>query len=68
MAASCTAWNTPESTLVFTLPSPAISSGWPTAKPTRQPVMLKVFESEWNSIATSRPPGSSRMLGGRSPK
>jgi len=44
MAASCTAWKTPESTLVFTLPTPAISSGCPTAKPTRQPVVLDLWQ------------------------
>ena len=40
IAACCTASNTPESTLVFTCPSPATSLALPHAQPTRQPVML----------------------------
>ena len=39
MPASCTAWNTPESTLVLILPSPAIAPAFPEQNPMRQPVM-----------------------------
>ena len=35
-----------------------------TAQPHRQPVMLYVLLSEWNSIATSRAPSISKMDGG----
>ena len=42
-----------------------MSSGRPTAKPIRQPVIEKLFESEKNSSATSRAPGISKMLGAR---
>ena len=48
--------------------SAATIEGPPTAKPTRQPVMLKVFERLWNSTATSLAPGTWRMLGGGSSK
>ncbi len=45
------------------LVSAPISSGRPTAKPSRQPVIEKLFDSEKNSTATSRAPGISKMLG-----
>ena len=67
MAASCTGWKTPESTLDFTCARVATSSGQPTAMAIRQPVMLKVFDSEWNSMATSFAPSTWRMLGARYP-
>jgi hypothetical protein len=62
-----TARKTPVSMKLFTLESRATSAAFPTAHPRRQPVMLYVLESEWNSRATSRAPGSSRTLGGRYP-
>ena len=40
-----------------------IISRLPHAKPTRQPAIEWLFESEKNSIATSFAPGTSRMLG-----
>jgi hypothetical protein len=52
------------STNDFTFESVSAISGRATAQPERQPVMLYVFESEWNSIATSRAPSISKMLGG----
>jgi hypothetical protein len=55
----------PVSTNVFTFASAPTISGLPTAQPRRHPVMLYVFESEWNSIATSRAPSSSSTLRGR---
>ena len=63
LAANWMAVKMPESVLAFTWPSAAIIGAPPTAKPTRQPVMLKVFERLWNSIATSLAPGTWRMLG-----
>ena len=45
--------------------SAVISSGRPTAKPSRQPVIEKLFEHEKNSRAMSRAPGNSKMLGAR---
>ena len=53
----------PESMLALTCPKAAIMDAPPIAKPTRQPVMLKVLERLWNSIATSLAPGTWRMLG-----
>ena len=50
---------------LFTRASAAISGAPPAAQPTRHPVMLYVFDSEWNSIVTSRAPSISRMEGGR---
>ena len=44
--------------------APTRSPARATAQPQRQPVMLYVFDSEWNSIATSRAPSISKMLGG----
>ena len=44
-----------------------MSSRFPTAHPSRHPVMQKLFESEWNSTATSRAPGISKMLGATYP-
>ena len=55
------------STYDLTLVSAPISSGRPTAKPIRHPVIEKLFESEKNSMATSRAPGISKMLGARYP-
>src|SRR3990172_7066157 len=52
--AICTAWKPPESTLVLTAPRRATAARFPTQKPSRQPVMEYVFESEWNSTPTSR--------------
>jgi hypothetical protein len=40
-----------------------MSSGRPAAQPSRHPVIEKLLESEKNSIATSRAPGTSKMLG-----
>jgi hypothetical protein len=37
----------------LTWPKAPTMAGFPTAKPTRQPVMLKVFERLWNSTETS---------------
>ncbi len=65
--APCTAWNTPLSTFVLTFPMPATSSGFPTANPIRQPVMLYVLDREWNSMHLFFAPGSSRMLIGLFP-
>ena len=45
-----------------------MSGAPPIAKPTRQPVMLKVFDRLWNSIATSLAPGTCNRLGGASSK
>ena len=56
--------NWPVSTNDFTFASAPTISGRATAQPQRQPVMLYVFDSEWNSIATSRAPSISKMLGG----
>src|SRR5215217_8576561 len=70
MAATPAAWipmNVPVSMNVFTLASAAEISGLATDQPQRHPVMLYVFESEWNSIATSRAPSISKMLGGTYP-
>src|SRR5262245_26499328 len=70
IAATPAAWipmYVPVSTNVFTFDSAADISGFATAQPQRQPVMLYVFESEWNSIATSRAPSISKMLGGTYP-
>ena len=55
----------PESMLAFTWPSAAIIGAPPIAKPTRQPVMLKVFERLWNSIATLLGPGDLEDARGR---
>src|SRR5215207_4910964 len=57
----------PVSTNVFTFDSAEEISGFATDQPQRHPVMLYVFESEWNSIATSRAPSISKMLGGTYP-
>src|SRR3989442_8085437 len=38
-------------------------SDLPTAQPSRQPVMQKLFDSEWNSTATSMAPGTSKIDG-----
>src|SRR6185437_1742357 len=65
--AACTAMNVPVSRNDFTLASTLAISGRSTAHPQRQPVMLYVLDSEWNSIATSRAPSISKMLGGRYP-
>jgi len=62
--AAWTAVKTPESMFDLTFKSAWMTSGLPTAKPTLQPVMLQVFDSEWNSIAISRAPGISKMLSG----
>ena len=56
--------NCPVSVNDFTFVSTDEISGDATAQPQRQPVMLYVFDSEWNSIATSRAPSISKMLGG----
>ena len=56
--------NCPVSTNDFTFASVLAISGRATAQPQRQPVMLYVLDSEWNSIATSRAPSISKMLGG----
>ena len=59
------AMNVPLSTLLLHLESASTKGAPPIAQPTRQPVMLKVFESECISMATSFAPGTSRMLCGR---
>ncbi len=64
-AACCTARNAPVSIQLFTLDNTPISSAFPAAHPMRQPVIPNVFDSEWNSIATSRAPDSSSTLGAR---
>ena len=56
--------NCPVSANDFTFEQRARDLRRATAQPQRQPVMLYVFESEWNSIATSRAPSISKMLGG----
>ena len=53
--------------LTQAIQDPAMSSRFPTAHPSRHPVMQKLFESEWNSTATSRAPGISKMLGATYP-
>ncbi len=63
MAASWTALKIPESMFVFTLASARTAAAAPTAQPTRQPVMLCVFDSEPTSRATSMAPGTWRTLG-----
>src|SRR5215207_2521967 len=66
-AATPAAWiamNCPVSTNDFTLSSVLAISGFATAQPQRQPVMLYVLLSEGNSIATSRAPSIWKMLGG----
>ena len=66
-AATPAAWiamNWPVSTNDLTFSSALATSGRATAQPQRQPVMLYVLDSEWNSIATSRAPSTWKMLGG----
>ena len=53
----------PESMFVFSFHSAWIISALPTAAPTRQPVMLYVFESENISTPASVAPGACRKLG-----
>ena len=55
----------PESAFALTCPSAAIMGAPPIAKPTRQPVMLKVLERLWNSIATVLGPGDLEDAGRR---
>jgi hypothetical protein len=59
--------NAPVSTNDFTAASVLAISRRATAHPHRQPVMLYVLDREWNSIATSRAPSISKMLGARYP-
>src|SRR6185295_1406148 len=66
-AAAWIAMNVPVSMKDFTFASAPMNSAFPHAQPQRQPVMLYVFDIEWNSIATSRAPGISKMLGGTYP-
>jgi hypothetical protein len=63
MAAICTAPKQPESRFVLSAERARIAEALPAAQPTRQPVMLKVFEKEPISIATSRAPSISRIEG-----
>ena len=65
MAASWTAVNTPESMLLFTVPSALIAGALPHANATRQPVMLYALLEEKSSMATSLAPGRCRKLGAR---
>jgi len=53
--------------LVRTAYNASITSEFPTAKPIREPAMLNVLESEWNSTATFIAPGTSRTLGATKP-
>ncbi len=55
----------PESRFDFTRISASIIVAFPAAMPMRQPVMLYDFESEWNSMPTSRAPLAWRKLTGR---
>src|ERR1700681_2205335 len=57
----------PVSTKDFTFASAPTYSCLPQAHPQRQPVMLYVLDIEWNSIAMSRAPSISKMLGGTYP-
>jgi hypothetical protein len=59
--------NVPVSMNDFTFPSAPTNSCFPQAQPQRHPVMLYVFDIEWNSIAISRAPSISKMLGGTYP-
>src|SRR3989337_1762066 len=59
--------NVPVSMNDFTFASAPTISCRPQAHPQRQPVMLYVLDIEWNSIATSRAPSISKMLGGTYP-
>ena len=65
IAAHWTAWKIPESMLVFSWPISPTRSARPHTQPIRQPVMLKVFESEWNSRPISFAPGISNRVSGR---
>ena len=56
--------NCPVSTNDLTFASAPAISGRATAHPHSHPVMLYVFEREWNSMATSRAPSISKMIGG----
>ena len=57
----------PESMLVLTRPSASIACGLPTAQPIRQPVMLKILDSDPNSMATSIAPGACSTDGATKP-
>ena len=57
----------PVSIKVFTFESTAMAAAFPHTQPNRQPVMLNVLDSEWNSSAMSVAPGISSTLGGRYP-
>ena len=57
----------PVSRNVLTLVSAEMSSSPPTAQPIRHPVMLYVFDNEWNSSVTGRAPSNSSALRGRYP-
>src|ERR1043166_6305898 len=59
--AAWTAMNSPVSVNDLILLRPLANCGRPTAQPQRQPVMLYVFDSEWNSIAVSQAPSISKM-------
>ena len=61
----CTASHGPVSRYDLTRVSAPTSSALPTANPMRHPVIEKLFESKKNSIATSRAPAISKMLGAR---
>ncbi len=52
---------------VFTRPSASTATGLPTTQPMRQPVMLKIFDSEPNSTATSIAPGAWSTDGATNP-
>ena len=65
--ARCTALKMPESMLVLTRPRASMATGLPTAQPIRQPVMLKILDSEPNSTATSMAPGTWRTDGATKP-
>jgi len=55
----------PLSTLLLHFESASTKGLPPIAHPTRQPVMLKVFDIECISTATSLAPSTCRMLNGR---
>jgi hypothetical protein len=44
-----------------------MATGLPTAQPIRQPVMLKILDSDPNSMATSVAPGTSSTDGATKP-
>src|SRR5439155_11857678 len=69
-AVAAAAWigmKVPVSMNDFTFATAPTNSAFPDAQRHRQPVMLYVLDIEWNSIAMSRAPSISKMLGGTYP-